>query len=62
MCHRQAEIIKQWKGLLQLLQQQKEHNGDVVNTLAVLRDIELLSLDLKELQVNKANLTKKLFS
>lgn len=59
MRDRQAEIIRQWKALLQQLQQQKEHIGDVVKTLAVLRDIELISLDLKELQVNKANFTER---
>ncbi|KAA0711222.1 Spectrin beta chain, non-erythrocytic 5 [Triplophysa tibetana] len=47
---RQAEIMKQWKALLQQLQQQKEHIGDVMNALAVLRDIQLISMDLKELQ------------
>lgn len=56
---RQAEIMKQWKALLQQLQQQKEHVGDVMNALAVLRDIQLISLDLKELQVNKAKFIER---
>lgn len=44
--------MNQWKTLQQLLQQQKEYVGDAVNSFAVLRDIELISLDLRELQVN----------
>lgn len=44
--------MNHWKTLQQLLQQQKEYVGDAVNTFAVLRDIELISLDLRELQVN----------
>ncbi|XP_077095863.1 spectrin beta chain, non-erythrocytic 5 isoform X1 [Siphateles boraxobius] len=47
---RQVNIMNQWKTLQQLLQQQKEYVGDAVNTFAVLRDIELISLDLRELQ------------
>jgi len=38
--------------LQQLLQQQKEYVEDAVNTFAVLRDIELITLELRELQVN----------
>nr|XP_055027307.1 spectrin beta chain, non-erythrocytic 5 [Misgurnus anguillicaudatus] len=59
---RQTEIIKQWKALLQQLQQQKELLGDVVNTLAVLRDVELISLDLKELkaQIDSSDIGKQL--
>lgn len=44
--------MNKWKTLQQLLQQQKEYVGDAVNSFAVLRDIELISLDLRELQVN----------
>ncbi|XP_043119308.1 spectrin beta chain, non-erythrocytic 5 isoform X2 [Puntigrus tetrazona] len=49
--HRNMDIMNRWKALQQLLQQQREHAGDAVNTFAVLRDIELISLDLRELQV-----------
>lgn len=52
VCYRQVDIMNHWKTLQQLLQQQKEYVGDAVNTFAVLRDIELISLDLRELQVN----------
>lgn len=52
VCYRQMDIMNKWKTLQQLLQQQKEYVGDAVNTFAVLRDIELISQDLRELQVN----------
>ncbi|XP_017558803.1 spectrin beta chain, non-erythrocytic 5 isoform X2 [Pygocentrus nattereri] len=48
---RQKKITNKWQVLLQQLQQHRDSIGDVVNTLAVLKDIELVSLDLKELQV-----------
>lgn len=44
-------ISKKWKALLQQLQQKRDSIGDVVNKFAVLKDTELISLDLKELQV-----------
>ncbi|XP_072545910.1 spectrin beta chain, non-erythrocytic 5 [Salminus brasiliensis] len=47
---REVKISNKWQGLLQQLQQQRDSIGDVVNTLAVLKDIELISLDLKDLQ------------
>ncbi|XP_036450101.1 spectrin beta chain, non-erythrocytic 5 isoform X2 [Colossoma macropomum] len=47
---RQKKIANKWQVLLQQLQQNRDSIGDVVNTLAVLKDIELISLDLKELQ------------
>lgn len=49
------DITNRWNVLQQLLQQQREHAGDAVNTFAVLSDIELISLDLRELQVNNSN-------
>ncbi|KAK1793411.1 hypothetical protein P4O66_011796, partial [Electrophorus voltai] len=49
---RQLNISNKWKHLLQQLQQQRDYTGDVVNTLAVLKDIGLISLDLKELQIH----------
>jgi len=52
VCYRQVDIMNQWKTLQQLLQQQKEYVEDAVNTFAVLRDIELITLELRELQVN----------
>ncbi|KAG7328102.1 hypothetical protein KOW79_008046 [Hemibagrus wyckioides] len=48
---RQMNISKKWQALLQQLHQKRDSVGDVVNTLAVLKDTELISLDLKELQV-----------
>lgn len=52
---RNMDITNRWNVLQQLLQQQREHAGDAVNTFAVLSDIELISLDLRELQVNNSN-------
>uniref|UniRef100_A0A4W4DYW9 Spectrin, beta, non-erythrocytic 5 n=1 Tax=Electrophorus electricus TaxID=8005 RepID=A0A4W4DYW9_ELEEL len=49
---RQLNISNKWKHLLQQLQQQRDYTGDVVNTLAVLKDIGLISLDLKDLQIH----------
>ncbi|XP_034163832.2 spectrin beta chain, non-erythrocytic 5 [Pangasianodon hypophthalmus] len=48
---RQMNISKKWQALLQKFQQKRDSVGDVVNTLAVFKDTELISLDLKELQV-----------
>lgn len=48
---RQMDISKKWQALLQQLQQKRDSIGDVVNTLAILKDTELISQDLKELQV-----------
>ncbi|KAK2878694.1 hypothetical protein Q8A67_019485 [Cirrhinus molitorella] len=47
---RNEDIMNRWQALQQLLQQQREHAGDAVNAFAVLRDIELISVDLRELQ------------
>ncbi|XP_073682671.1 spectrin beta chain, non-erythrocytic 5 [Garra rufa] len=59
---RNDDIMNRWQALQQLLQQQREHAGDAVNTFAVLRDIELISVDLKELQaqVDSSDLGKQL--
>ncbi|KAG5855882.1 hypothetical protein ANANG_G00001630 [Anguilla anguilla] len=48
---RQENITQHWKDLLLQLQNQGQAIGGVVNTLGVLRDVELLSQDLEELQV-----------
>ncbi|KAK3538029.1 hypothetical protein QTP70_027382 [Hemibagrus guttatus] len=48
---RQMNISKKWQALLQQLHHKRDSIGDVLNTLAVLKDTELISLDLKELQV-----------
>ncbi|XP_068070705.2 spectrin beta chain, non-erythrocytic 5 isoform X1 [Danio rerio] len=47
---RNVDIMNRWKDLKQVLQEQRAHVGDAANTFAVLRDIELISMDLKELQ------------
>ncbi|TSO67499.1 Spectrin beta chain, non-erythrocytic 5 [Bagarius yarrelli] len=52
---RQMSISKKWQSLLQQLQQNRDSVGDVVNTLGVLKDTELIALDLKELQVQAAS-------
>ncbi|XP_026142105.1 spectrin beta chain, non-erythrocytic 5 isoform X1 [Carassius auratus] len=59
---RNMDIMNRWKALQQLLQQQREHAGDAVNTFAVLRDIDLISLDLRELkaQADSSDLGKQL--
>uniref|UniRef100_A0A673I813 Spectrin beta chain, non-erythrocytic 2-like n=1 Tax=Sinocyclocheilus rhinocerous TaxID=307959 RepID=A0A673I813_9TELE len=59
---RNMDIMNRWKALQQRLQQQREHAGDAVNTFAVLRDIELISLDLRELkaQADYSDLGKQL--
>lgn len=53
---RKVDIMNRWKDLQQVLQEQRAHVGDAANTFAVLRDIELISMDLKELQVNWSNI------
>ncbi|KAG7215088.1 hypothetical protein INR49_011666 [Caranx melampygus] len=47
---REESISHRWKELLHQLQEQRGLLGNVVETLSVLRDIELVSLDLKDLQ------------
>ncbi|KAK5886954.1 hypothetical protein CesoFtcFv8_017933 [Champsocephalus esox] len=47
---REENISHRWKDLLQQLQEQRGLLGNVVESLSILRDIELVSQDLKELQ------------
>ncbi|XP_030248101.1 spectrin beta chain, non-erythrocytic 5 [Sparus aurata] len=47
---REESISHRWKDLLQQLQEQKVLLGNVVENLSVLRDVELVSQELKELQ------------
>ncbi|KAM8913952.1 spectrin beta chain, non-erythrocytic 5 isoform 3-T3 [Spinachia spinachia] len=47
---REENISHRWKDLLQQLQEQRGLLGNVVKNLSVLRDIELVSQELKELQ------------
>ncbi|XP_022067652.2 spectrin beta chain, non-erythrocytic 5 isoform X2 [Acanthochromis polyacanthus] len=47
---REENISCRWKDLLQQLQEQRGLLGNVVDTLSILRDIELVSQELKELQ------------
>ncbi|XP_028422093.1 spectrin beta chain, non-erythrocytic 5 [Perca flavescens] len=47
---REENISHRWKDLLQQLQEQRGLLGNVVENLSVLRDIELVSQELKELQ------------
>ena len=49
---REESISHRWKDLLQQLQEQRGLLGNVVENLSVLRDIELVSKELKELQVS----------
>lgn len=49
---REESISHRWKDLLQQLQEQRWLLGNVVENLSVLRDIELVSKELKELQVS----------
>lgn len=49
---REESISHRWKDLLQQLQEQKVLLGNVVENLSVLRDVELVSQELKELQVS----------
>lgn len=48
---REENISHRWKYLLQQLHEQKGLLGNVFENLSVLRDIELVSQELKELQV-----------
>ncbi|CAK6979040.1 spectrin beta chain%2C non-erythrocytic 5 [Scomber scombrus] len=47
---REENINHRWKDVLQQLQEQRGLLGNVVETLSILRDIELISQELKELQ------------
>nr|XP_046269773.1 spectrin beta chain, non-erythrocytic 5 [Scatophagus argus] len=47
---REKNISHQWQDLLQQLQEQRGLLGNIVENLSVLRDIELVSQELKELQ------------
>ncbi|KAM7403778.1 hypothetical protein PAMA_004285 [Pampus argenteus] len=47
---REENISHRWKEVLQQMQEQRELLGNVVETLSILRDIELISQELKELQ------------
>ncbi|XP_028251320.1 spectrin beta chain, non-erythrocytic 5 [Parambassis ranga] len=47
---REESISHRWKDLLHQIQEQRMLLGNVVQTLSVLRDIELISQELKELQ------------
>ncbi|CAN9501902.1 unnamed protein product [Ophioblennius macclurei] len=47
---REQSISERWKDLLQQLQEQQGLLGNVVETLSILRDMEMLSQELKELQ------------
>lgn len=49
---REESISHRWKDLLQQLQEQRGLLGNIVENLSVLRDIELVSQELKELQVS----------
>lgn len=49
---REESISHRWKDLLQQLQEQRGLLGNIVESLSVLRDIELVSQELKELQVS----------
>ncbi|KAM8834261.1 LOW QUALITY PROTEIN: spectrin beta chain, non-erythrocytic 5 [Synchiropus picturatus] len=59
---RQQNISRRWRGLLQQLQEQKGLLGSLLETLSILRDVELLSQELKELQAQaeSADLGKQL--
>lgn len=48
---REENISHRWKYLLQQLHEQRGLLGNVFENLSVLRDIELVSQELKELQV-----------
>lgn len=51
---REDSIRCRWTDLLQQLQEHRGLLGNVIKALGVLRDIELVSQELKELQVNKS--------
>ncbi|XP_010891275.2 spectrin beta chain, non-erythrocytic 5 isoform X2 [Esox lucius] len=48
---REVSIAKRWRDVLVQLEQKREQLGDIVNTLSVLRDIELVAQELRDLQV-----------
>lgn len=48
---REENISQRWKYLLQQLQEQKELLGNISQGISVLRDVELVCQELKELQV-----------
>lgn len=49
---REESINQRWKDMLQQLQEQRGLLGNVVEHLSVLRDIKLVSQELKDLQVS----------
>lgn len=51
MTCREQKISQSWEGFLKGLREKRALMGDVVNTLSVLRDIQMASQDLSELQV-----------
>ncbi|XP_069573815.1 spectrin beta chain, non-erythrocytic 5 [Brachyistius frenatus] len=59
---REESISHRWKDLLQQLREQKLLLGNIVETLSILGDIELISQELKELQsqANSSELGKQL--
>ncbi|KAK1893658.1 Spectrin beta chain non-erythrocytic 5 [Dissostichus eleginoides] len=57
---REENISHRWKDLLQQLQEQRGLLGNVVESLSILRDIELVSQDLKELQASSSEFGKQL--
>ncbi|KAM6973270.1 spectrin beta chain, non-erythrocytic 5 [Aplochiton taeniatus] len=52
---REESISRRWRDMLQQLEQQRGQLGNIVHTLSVLRDIELVSQELKELQAAAAS-------
>ncbi|KAG7510030.1 spectrin beta chain, non-erythrocytic 5 [Solea senegalensis] len=52
---REESISLRWKNLLQQLQEHRGLLGNVVKTLGILRDIELVSQELKELQAQASS-------
>ncbi|XP_070699072.1 spectrin beta chain, non-erythrocytic 5 [Pempheris klunzingeri] len=52
---REESISRRWKDLLQQLQEQRGVLGNVVENLSVLRDIDLVSKELKELQAQASS-------
>lgn len=51
---REENISRRWKYLLQQLQEQKGLLGNISQSISVLRDVELVCQELKELQVRGA--------
>lgn len=49
---REENISDRWKDLLQQLKEQRALLENTAGTLSVLRDVELVSQELKELQVS----------